>query len=868
MHSVILFNQINMKIMYFPAFGNKEDLNDHIARASWYLGCLDAEKIVFPIAADMEEDFSFRVPEYLDENVSQSFNRSKNKIQLINVDNQKEFLRNFDHSEIIMQWKLDDYYSDSWKKKFEDARSNKNRQVWRVDRFKERFEGSFYIKVGLEKENYPGKEKDIKENQKKFIKMTEKIGPVEKAYLFGTGPMVTEYKAFDYSDGLSIICNSIIFDDEMLEYVKPKILAFGDPIFHFGISQYASTFRKKLTGVLQKNKMYLIIPFNYYRLFAYHFPQYNNITIAIPFEYDRPINLNLIDNFYLYPSSNVLTNLMLPIACTFANEINLLGSDGRKKIDDSYFWKHNSRTQINDKMENIKEAHPSFFNIDYNEYYDGHIRILGEYLDALEKSNKTYKTLTPSYVPVLRKRYEYRHKPYEKDFYPLVSIIMPCYKDTATIKTAVESVVNQEYENWELIVVNEDEAPELKEIIDNLKAIDTRIRVFHKKHEGVSFARNMGIKNAKGEYIAFLDADDIYFPGSLKLRMESLITNGYEAVFCVIKMLDESLKELKWEVRGRPNYFTFMDMFIPPIISVIVLKSRLEQSGLFDETMTHGEDWDLLQRLGRIGVIFWSVAGASVGYRQKPNSAVLGNYEKHYNGLKRVLDIIYSEDKRVNNPVEEYRYGIGCANKLLHQNKRLFQLFIWMIISGNLRKAEEISKHLSPIIFLNIKELELIDLIQYTVMRYYRCNFNEWEKYFLKYKEDFINIFPNNLLKLTFNTSDLLKKIDSNKKKEIPGNKGDMDMLAMKESDIKNWNLLLKDLKKRVENRDNIIKNMEQAIKDLKQRVSNRDNMIKNRDQAIKDLKEKLAKKNKIYGLKEWLKKKEKIRKMYHFLKN
>ncbi len=442
-------------IFYFPFFKERGDLNDQLARASWYLSCLNPAKVYFPVDLEDAAAFRFEVPRYLEKGLTSIFEPFWRKIVLLNVKEEKALIDSFNRSTIIMQWKKNEYPSYLWEKKIDQEKITK--QLWRVDRFNERFEGSFYIKVGIERQNYPQLEKDLEENKQKFMNMAKEIGSVRRAYIFGTGPTIAQYKEFDYSDGLTIICNSIIFDPEILKYIKPKILTFGDPIFHFGISRYASTFRKKLTGVLKEHKMYLLIPFNYYRLFTYHFPQYKDITIAIPFKYGSFINLNLIDQFYLYPAGNVLTLLMLPIACTFADEISILGSDGRKKIDDSYFWTHNPGTQINDKMENIKEAHPSFFNIDYNEYYDGHIELLEAYLTALEKMKKIYRTLTPSYIPVLRKRYEYRNKAYEKDFYPLVSIIMPIYsykaRSAGSIETAAASVAHQNYKNWELIIV-------------------------------------------------------------------------------------------------------------------------------------------------------------------------------------------------------------------------------------------------------------------------------------------------------------------------------------------------------------------------------------------------------------------------------
>ncbi len=833
------------RVFFFPPFNTLESLNDQAARASWYLGCLQAEKIFFPIGPGINIDhgYEFKVPGYLDEAVTQCYEKIKPKIVFINTGNETDshYLETFDQSKIIMLWKLDEYPSESWKKKIEKIRQDKNRQVWRVDRFKERFEGSFYIKVGLEIRNYPGMEKEIQENKRKFMKMAEEIGSVPRAYVFGTGPMVAKYKEFDYSDGLSIICNSIIFDEELLEYVKPRILTFGDAIFHFGISQYAAAFRKRLTEVLQNHNLYIVIPFNFYRLFTWHFPRYKDITIAVPFAYDKTINLNLLDKFYLYPAGNILQMLMLPIACTFAEEINILGCDGRKKMDDSYFWSHNPNTQINDKMENIKESHPGFFNIDYNEYYDSHLDNLNHYLAALVKSRKTYQTLTPSYISLLRERYFYRNKPYENDFYPLVSIIVICSGDVNAIRAAVQSVTTQAYENWELIIVIEEDNRELIEAIDQLSERDKRIKVFHDVHPKIAktrggptaYARNVGIKKAKGKYIAFLDDGDIYFPGSLKQRMESLVTNGYDAVFCASKLLGEDLKELSLIPAAR-DYMTFLDVHASQLpfrlSSLIVSKQCLEEVGMFDEGMPNYEAWDLIQRLARAGIVFWNVEKAAVGYREKANALSPMDHKSLFEGISKVLDIFYTEDQRVKKPVEEYQYGIGHARKLLMKNKNRFQLFIREVVKGNLEEAEELASGLSPRILLDIRNEEIIDWIKNSIVRHYECPQEDWGKYFFMHKKNFTRIFSLNRTNFSFNIFDLFTKMETLEKNTKPGNI--------------NGNREIVHLKAEINKLNQVIKNRDKALENFKEMLAKKGLMIENRDRAIQELKKKVSSQN------------------------
>lgn len=100
----------------------------------------------------------------------------------------------------------------------------------------------------------------------------------------------------------------------------------------------------------------------------------------------------------------------------------------------------------------------------------------------------------------------------------LVSVIMPVYNAEKTIRRAVDSLLNQTYEDIEVLVVDNNSTDKG---LDVIKAIsDPRIRFFECKEQGVSFARNMGLENAKGGYICFLDADDSFLVEAIENRVE------------------------------------------------------------------------------------------------------------------------------------------------------------------------------------------------------------------------------------------------------------------------------------------------------------------------------------------------------------
>ncbi len=99
---------------------------------------------------------------------------------------------------------------------------------------------------------------------------------------------------------------------------------------------------------------------------------------------------------------------------------------------------------------------------------------------------------------------------------PSVSVIMPVYNSARFLPRAIESVLNQSFEDFELILVNDGSTDESPGLCEYYAARDGRVRVIHKNNRGVSSARNRGIEAALGEFITFIDDDDEYLPNLLK----------------------------------------------------------------------------------------------------------------------------------------------------------------------------------------------------------------------------------------------------------------------------------------------------------------------------------------------------------------
>ena len=127
----------------------------------------------------------------------------------------------------------------------------------------------------------------------------------------------------------------------------PRNLTFADPIFHFGVSEYANSFRTSCSQFLSKYvECVIIIPIKYYALAVSLFPAYQDRIIGIPFTKHKPINFEITEeNFYTYTTSNILTLSLLPIATTFSKSVRLMVAMV-KVSDDSYFWSHGSSVRL------------------------------------------------------------------------------------------------------------------------------------------------------------------------------------------------------------------------------------------------------------------------------------------------------------------------------------------------------------------------------------------------------------------------------------------------------------------------------------------------------------------------------------------
>lgn len=114
----------------------------------------------------------------------------------------------------------------------------------------------------------------------------------------------------------------------------------------------------------------------------------------------------------------------------------------------------------------------------------------------------------------------------------MLSIIVPTYNVKLYVEECVDSLLNQKYVDCEIIIVDDGSTDGSSEVCDKLKLKDSRIIVVHQKNGGLSAARNTGLKHAKGEYIGFIDSDDIVSPSMFSDMINTLEKNKADVAVC------------------------------------------------------------------------------------------------------------------------------------------------------------------------------------------------------------------------------------------------------------------------------------------------------------------------------------------------
>ncbi len=223
----------------------------------------------------------------------------------------------------------------------------------------------------------------------------------------------------------------------------------------------------------------------------------------------------------------------------------------------------------------------------------------------------------------------------------LISVIIPAYNAGKTIKATIESVLNQTFSDFEIIIINDGSTDSTLEIIEHIP--DHRIKVLSYPNSGPQKSRNRGISEASGEYLAFLDADDIWTPDKLESQLNALVENPEAAVaYSWTNWVNET-----GEVWRRGTYISAAGNVYEQLLLIdfvgsgsnpLIRRQALASVGDFDESLVGGQDWDMWLRLAAL-YPFAVVPLPQILYRKSPDSnSWSNNVERQEIGFNRVIE--------------------------------------------------------------------------------------------------------------------------------------------------------------------------------------------------------------------------------------
>jgi glycosyltransferase involved in cell wall biosynthesis len=256
---------------------------------------------------------------------------------------------------------------------------------------------------------------------------------------------------------------------------------------------------------------------------------------------------------------------------------------------------------------------------------------------------------------------------------PTISVIIPTYNAERTILETIKSVQQQTFPDFEIIVINDGSTDKTIELLQNIK--DNRLKIFSYENSGLSVARNRGITNASGKYLAFLDADDLWTLDKLELQLAVLQQHpdagvAYSWTYFMDEQGKSSIPGVSIFFEGDVQANLLVNNFIASGSNPLILREAIESTGEFDPTLKSCEDWDYWLRLAAHWH-FVVVPKHQIFYRQSLSS-MSSTKVKHMqdNGLlviEKTFQRVPTELKHLKNQSLAWIYQY-CTQQYLKQN--------------------------------------------------------------------------------------------------------------------------------------------------------------------------------------------------------
>ena len=266
----------------------------------------------------------------------------------------------------------------------------------------------------------------------------------------------------------------------------------------------------------------------------------------------------------------------------------------------------------------------------------------------------------------------------------LISVIVPVYNVEKYLDRCVESIVNQTYKKLEIILIDDGSPDNCPKMCDDWAKKDSRIKVIHKENGGVSSARNCGLDEAKGEYISFVDSDDVIHSQFYEIMAKNI--GDADIAYCEYKTFNDEISfdevdSNNFEIETNKGNNVFLNPIFLFVIWNKIIKKDMLNNLRFDTELKNGEDslfgFELLSNCNKVVYIKTPLYGYFIRSTGATGSIDLEGLAQSVYALKKIYNIVQEKecDGSIKNQVEYimiyYNINLLYASKGVNQEEYL-----------------------------------------------------------------------------------------------------------------------------------------------------------------------------------------------------
>lgn len=218
----------------------------------------------------------------------------------------------------------------------------------------------------------------------------------------------------------------------------------------------------------------------------------------------------------------------------------------------------------------------------------------------------------------------------------LISIILPYYKKENYIEATISSILNQTFQNFEIILIDDELTDNSKKILDKLAKLDKRISILkNPKNLGAGLSRNEGIKNSVGDFLAFCDCDDLWDKNKLKNQLKFMNDLNIDACHTSYNIIDHNEKVIaRRKAFSEMKFDDLLSSCDIGLSTVMIRKKLFEDTEILFSNIKTKEDYILWLRLSERGTIFFGLDENLTNWRKLNNSLSSSIFQKISDGYK------------------------------------------------------------------------------------------------------------------------------------------------------------------------------------------------------------------------------------------